>query len=131
MWMTSPERSLGSNQVVFGGMIFPESAMLISCCIDTGKRAKATFALPESTRFCNSPRPRIPPTKSMRVEVRRSSIPSTWSSTRLDKMVTSSTPIGSLSLKVPGLEVSLYQFPEISLKHSITLHHESITYKAY
>ena len=28
--MTSPERSLGSNQVLFGGMIWPASAMSIS-----------------------------------------------------------------------------------------------------
>lgn len=34
--MTSPERSFGSNQVVFGGMILPESAISISCFIDTG-----------------------------------------------------------------------------------------------
>ena len=31
-----PERSLGSNHVVFGGMMLPVSAMLISCCIETG-----------------------------------------------------------------------------------------------
>ena len=35
-WITTPERSLGSNHVVFGGMMLPVSAMLISCCIDTG-----------------------------------------------------------------------------------------------
>lgn len=34
--MTSPERSFGSNKVVFGGMILPESAISISCFIDTG-----------------------------------------------------------------------------------------------
>ncbi len=34
--MTRPERSFGSNQVVFGGMILPESAISISCFIDTG-----------------------------------------------------------------------------------------------
>lgn len=36
LWIASPLRSLGSNQVVFGGMIFPESAMSTSCFIDTG-----------------------------------------------------------------------------------------------
>lgn len=34
--MTRPERSFGSNQVVLGGMILPESAISISCFIDTG-----------------------------------------------------------------------------------------------
>jgi hypothetical protein len=33
---TSPLLSLGSNHVVFGGMMFPESAMSISCFIETG-----------------------------------------------------------------------------------------------
>ena len=36
LWITSPERSLGSNQVVLGGMILPVSAMSMSCFIDTG-----------------------------------------------------------------------------------------------
>ena len=36
LWMTSPERSLGSNQVVLGGMMLPVSAMSMSCFIDTG-----------------------------------------------------------------------------------------------
>ncbi len=35
-WITIPERSFGSNQVVFGGMMFPVSAMSINCCIETG-----------------------------------------------------------------------------------------------
>lgn len=35
-WMTMPERSFGSNQVVLGGMMLPVSAMLMSCCIETG-----------------------------------------------------------------------------------------------
>ena len=34
--ITSPERSFGSNHVALGGMILPESAMSIICCIDTG-----------------------------------------------------------------------------------------------
>ena len=36
LWMTSPERSLGSNHVVLGGMMLPVSAMSMSCFIDTG-----------------------------------------------------------------------------------------------
>lgn len=35
-WITTPERSFGSNHVVLGGMILPVSAMLMSCCIETG-----------------------------------------------------------------------------------------------
>ncbi len=31
-----PSGSLGSNHVVFGGMMLPVSAMLMSCCIETG-----------------------------------------------------------------------------------------------
>ncbi len=34
--MASPDLSLGSNQVVLGGIILPLSAMLISCFMDTG-----------------------------------------------------------------------------------------------
>lgn len=36
LWITRPERNLGSNHVVFGGMILPLSAISISCFIDTG-----------------------------------------------------------------------------------------------
>ncbi len=34
--MASPLRSLGSNHVVFGGMMLPESAMSTNCFIETG-----------------------------------------------------------------------------------------------
>ena len=34
--MARPERSLGSNHVVFGGIIMPLSAMSMSCAMDTG-----------------------------------------------------------------------------------------------
>jgi hypothetical protein len=37
-----PERSLGSNQVLFGGMIWPASAMSISWPIVTGYSENAT-----------------------------------------------------------------------------------------
>ena len=30
LWITKPERSFGSNQVVFGGMILPVSAISLS-----------------------------------------------------------------------------------------------------
>ena len=36
LWITKPERSLGSNQVVLGGMILPVSAISINCFIVTG-----------------------------------------------------------------------------------------------
>ncbi len=36
LWITRPERSLGSNQVVFGGMMLPVSAMLMSWSMVTG-----------------------------------------------------------------------------------------------
>lgn len=36
LWMARPERSFGSNQVVLGGMMFPESEMFMSCSIETG-----------------------------------------------------------------------------------------------
>ena len=36
VWITTPERNFGSNQVVFGGIMLPVSAMSISCFIDTG-----------------------------------------------------------------------------------------------
>ncbi len=35
-WITTPERSFGSNHVVLGGMMLPVSAMSINCCIETG-----------------------------------------------------------------------------------------------
>ena len=36
LWIASPERSLGSNHVVLGGMMLPESAISTSCFIETG-----------------------------------------------------------------------------------------------
>lgn len=53
-----------------GGIMLPVSAMSINCFMDTGYRAKATFISPLSTRFFNSPKPRIPPTKSIRLSER-------------------------------------------------------------
>ena len=35
-WITSPERSFGSNHVAFGGIMLPESAISIICFMDTG-----------------------------------------------------------------------------------------------
>ena len=36
LWITNPERSFGSNQVVLGGMMLPVSAMVSNCSMDTG-----------------------------------------------------------------------------------------------
>ena len=36
LWIIKPERSFGSNHVVFGGMMLPVSAMSINCFILTG-----------------------------------------------------------------------------------------------
>ena len=89
--------------------MLPLSAMSMICFIVTGCKAKATFISPLSTRCFNSPRPRIPPTKSIRLSVRKSLIPKILSKTKLERIVTSRTPIGSASLNVPGFALSLYQ----------------------
>ena len=52
--------------------MLPVSAISMSCFIDTGYRARAATISPESTRRLSSPRPRMPPTKSMRFDERRS-----------------------------------------------------------
>lgn len=111
LWMTSPERSFGSNQVVLGGMMLPVSAMSISCFIVTGYNARATRISPLSTRRFSSPSPRMPPTKSMRLSERRSLMPNISSNMNFEEMVTSSTPIGSASSYVPGFAVSEYHLP--------------------
>ena len=64
-----PLRSLGSNQVLLGGMTSPASETAISCSIEVGYIETAQAQSPESTRFSSSSVPRIPPTKSMRDSV--------------------------------------------------------------
>src|SRR5574344_2133713 len=66
-----PERSFGSNQVAFGGIILPLSAISIICFIDTGYSARAIFISPLSTRRFSSLSPRSPPTKSILLSERR------------------------------------------------------------
>ena len=65
----APELGLGSNQVLFGGIICPLSATSITSSIWTAYIAKAHL---QSVwhRFSSSPKPLIPPTKSIRFEVR-------------------------------------------------------------
>ena len=47
--MNKPERSFGSNHVLFGGMICPASAISMSCRMVTGCMEKATAARFAST----------------------------------------------------------------------------------
>ena len=107
---TNPLLSFGSNHVVFGGIILPVSAISISCFMVTGYKANATFQSPDLTRFSNSPKPRKPPIKSIRLSVRRSLILRIGLNIRSERIVTSSTPIGSLSLNVPCLCSELIPF---------------------
>ena len=69
----APELGFGSNQVLFGGIICPLSATAITSSICTGYIAKAHLQS-LLQRFSSSPRPLIPPTKSIRFEVRISLI---------------------------------------------------------
>ena len=46
-WMSSPSRSFGSNQVLFGGMIAPASDTAIRSATLTGNIENATAALPD------------------------------------------------------------------------------------
>ena len=73
--ISKPERSLGSNQVDFGGMIRPASATRRSWSMVQAGMAKAMDISPELTRFSNSPVPRMPPTKSILASVRMSPMP--------------------------------------------------------
>ena len=85
--------------------------MSISCPIVTGYNANAIFISPLSTRLFSSPSPLIPPTKSIRLSVRRSVIPNISRSIRLEDTVTSRIPIGSLSSYVPSFAVKEYHLP--------------------
>src|ERR1039457_2724321 len=67
MWQNMASRSLGSNHVLFGGMMPPASAMAIRSSMLVGKSEKAQAYSPLLTSFSNSAVPRMPPTKLMRV----------------------------------------------------------------
>ena len=108
-----PLRSLGSNQVDLGGMILPLSAMAMSCATVVGNMENAARYWPLSTRFSSSAVPRMPPTKSIRFEVRGSSMPSTGESRLSWSTLTSSDRTGSdvygtnsaeMGVKVPVAE---------------------------
>ena len=111
LWITKPDRNLGSNQVVLGGIMFPVSAISIICFMLTGYRARAIAISPLSTRFLSSPSPLIPPTKSIRLSLLRSWMLRMSRRIKLDEIVTSRTSIGSLSLYVPSFAVNEYQLP--------------------
>ena len=53
LWIASPERSLGSNHVVFGGMMLPESAMstrtAFLCCSTLEERVAVDHSIKD---FC-------------------------------------------------------------------------------
>ena len=59
-----PLRSFGSNQVDFGGIVSPASAIAITSSIRVGYSENATF-IPPATSRSNSCNPRMPPTTSM------------------------------------------------------------------
>src|ERR1700678_2542128 len=64
-WQNIASRSLGSNQVLLGGMTPPVSAMAIKSPMPVGYMAKAqTYSL-LLTSFSNSAAPRMPPTNWM------------------------------------------------------------------
>ena len=62
----------GYHAVVDWEKVDPESATAIKSSICVGYRAKATSAVFEFTSVSNSPKPRMPPMKSMRLSVRKS-----------------------------------------------------------
>jgi len=74
LWIKIPLLSFGSNQVDFGGMIFPASATTINSFIEVGKSEKAAF-ISAFTLFSNSSTPLIFPTNSFPWSVRGFSIP--------------------------------------------------------
>ena len=79
MWQNMASRSLGSNQVLLGGMMPPASAMAIKSSMLVGNIEKAQAYSPLFTSFSSSAVPRMPPTKLMRLLVRGSAMPKTGS----------------------------------------------------
>ena len=61
VWMTSPERSFGSNQVDFGGMTPSASAIASTVSTRTGCIAIARAYSPESTSRSREERGFAPP----------------------------------------------------------------------
>ena len=101
---TKPSRGFGSNQVDFGGMIKPASAISVSSYSWTGYIAKA--ATQSSLHlFTSSPSPRMPPTKSIRSSPLKSWMPrigfrtrsvSSWQSSILVKSLASTFSVRTL-----------------------------------
>ena len=82
-------RSFGSNHVLLGGMMPPASAIVIRSRMLVGYIENAQAYSPEFTSFSNSPVPRMPPTKFIRLLVLGSSIPNMGASTYFWRRVTS------------------------------------------
>src|SRR6186713_997423 len=61
MCVSKPSRNFGSNQVLFGGITFPLSAIAKSCSSVTGYKLNAAAISPLFTLFSNSSRPRMHP----------------------------------------------------------------------
>src|ERR1035437_3575453 len=97
MWQNMASRSLGSNQVLLGGMMPPASAMAMRSSMLVGNSENAHAYSPLLTSFSNSTVPRMPPTKLMRLLVRGSAMPKSGSSRCLCRSVTSSVSIASVA----------------------------------
>ena len=108
--MNRPESSFGSNQVDFGGMILPASAMLIKSLMVVGVHGERhrhplfhpPFQLaqtPDAAYEIDALiRPRVSDAQNRMEQFSC-------------KMDTSKRATGSVLSKVPGLAVSLYHFP--------------------
>ena len=108
MWTNSPDLSLGSNQVDFGGIILSASASAINSSIVVWKREKATSYSPSSTSLSSSPSPRIPPTKWILWSVLGFLIPRTGLNRLFCNIETSRHPTGSPGSKDSSLAESRY-----------------------
>lgn len=111
--MTNPLRGLGSNQVVFGGIIMSASATPISSSIVQGYIAIA-HTQSSKQRRSNSLCPRIPPTKSMRESFFRSVMPRMGPKTLSVRICESSYEIGVLVSRLEALRTMLCHVPSIS-----------------
>src|ERR1017187_1876188 len=110
-WQNMASRSLGSNQVLLGGMMPPASAMAMRSSMLVGNSEKAQAYSPALTSFSSSAVPRMPPTKLMRLLVRGSAMPKTGSSTCLCRSVTSSVSIASVAAVKRGRKCSVCHWP--------------------
>lgn len=106
--MNNPLLNLGSNQVDLGGINSPASATANNSPIDVAYIENANTQSSEHL-LSSSPKPRIPPTKSILLSVLGSWIPKSGSKTLFWSTATSNPSTGSL-LKISSLAVSVYHF---------------------